>query len=211
MKKDLLIKTLTVGQMQTNCYIVCDQNSLEAAVIDPGDDAEYIHASLRDLHAKPTQIIATHGHFDHILAALEIRLAYTIPFRIHESDTFLVSGMKESARHFLGIHIEDMPPKIDGFIKEGDQIQIGRHDLRVIETPGHTPGSICLHSRESSFILTGDTIFAGGSVGRTDFSYSSSDALLISIQKILKYSEDPVLYPGHGPVSSIKQEKQFHL
>lgn len=211
MNSQFVIKRLIVGQLQTNCYVLADRNSSEAVIIDPGDDAEYIETILRDLAVTPTQIIATHGHFDHILAAFELQQAYRIPFLIHEADTFLVKRMKETAYYFLKIEVPDLPPQINGKLQAGDTIKIGKKQLNVIHTPGHTPGSTCLCCKEDRFMLTGDTIFAEGAVGRTDFSYSSQKQLMKSVEKILRFPSPTRLLPGHGVGSAVLDEKPHHL
>lgn len=169
------MEKLVVGQMATNCYLIDDM------IIDPGDDAEYIMSHIKE---KPKMIVATHGHFDHIMAAYALQLAYNIPFYIHEDDVFLLSHMKSSAKHFLGLKEVDPPPK-PSKIK----------DLSFIHTPGHTPGSICIIADGALF--TGDTLFADGSVGRTDFSYSNSRDLQKSVARIKALSEHKI-YAGHN-------------
>lgn len=187
------IITLPVGQMAANCYIV------GSVIIDPGDDAEYIMSHCRE---NPTLIIATHGHFDHIMAAFAIQKTYNIPVYLHHNDEFLVKRMNESAKHFLGI-TTDPPPDITPVTR------VSYGGLKVVHTPGHTPGSICLVSK--GMIFTGDTIFAGGGVGRTEHGYSSPEDLRTSITAILKYSAGTVMYPGHGEPSTVGKERAFHI
>ena len=205
-----IIKTLVVGQMAANCYILADQLVGEAIIIDPGDDAEYIINTLRDLNVTPTQIIATHGHFDHILAAFELQQAYQIPFLINQKDVFLVSRMQETAQFFLKMNILDIPPKIDAYITGQEKISCGKYPLTVIETPGHTPGSICLYLENLQILFTGDTIFAEGGIGRTDFNYSSQAKLNESIERVLALPQATVLYPGHGLTATVAVEKTYH-
>lgn len=172
------IETLVVGQMATNCYIV------DGIIIDPGDDAEYIMSHCK---TKPTMIVATHGHFDHIMAAYALQLAYNIPFYIHKKDIFLLARMQSSAKHFLGLKDIDPPPYPSEM-----------KDIMYIHTPGHTPGSICLYFPKNNILFSGDTIFAGGAVGRTDHEYSDKAALSRSIQTILSLPPETKLFPGHG-------------
>lgn len=209
--EELLVKPLVVGQLQTNCYLVMDTKRRETVIIDPGDDATYIADVVREEGMRPTHIIATHGHFDHILGAFELQQAYDIPFLIHQKDDFLVKRMKETARHFLGIDIPDLPPEIKGYVKETDEITVCAYTLHVLETPGHTPGSICLYSPQGKFMLTGDTLFAEGAVGRTDFAYSSFAKLRDSISNILSYPEETILYPGHGDSTTVHEENKHHI
>lgn len=207
--EDLLIKTLPVGQLQTNCYLVIDRSKNEALIIDPGDSADYIIRILTDEKVKPSKIVATHGHFDHILAVYELKLAYNISFLISKKDLFLVSAMQKNASHFLGVKV-DPPPEVDKYLFEDEKVKVGRYTFSVIETPGHTPGSICLYLKDKNALFTGDTIFAGGGLGRTDFSYSSKKDLYQSIKKIFQLPNKTTIYPGHGPKSLLSQEKHFH-
>lgn len=170
------MEKLVVGVMATNCYLIDDM------IIDPGDDAEYIMSHIDE---KPTKIVATHGHFDHIMSAFALQQAYNIPFYIHPDDIFLLQNMRSSAMHFLGLKDVDPAPNPTPI-----------ENIRFIHTPGHTPGSICLEFEDG--IIVGDTIFAGGAVGRTDFSYSSKKDLESSIERILSYSKHTKLFPGHG-------------
>lgn len=203
----LHIKTLPVGQLQTNCYLIIDPKSHDTLIVDPGDAADYIINMLRDIEGRPTHIIATHGHFDHILAVTELQLAYQIPFLIHQKDVFLVSRMQESAQHFLGITV-DPPPHIDGYV--GKTIRMGKETISIIETPGHTPGSVCLYMKKEYTLLSGDTLFSNGGVGRTDFSYSNPDALQKSLQKLFKLPQKTIVNPGHGSATTIAQEAAIH-
>lgn len=195
------IETLTVGQLQTNCYLVWDRISRRSIILDPGDDAELIINRLRDLNLHPQLILATHGHYDHLLAAHELKWAFNIPLHLHASDAFLVRRLRESTFHWLGTE-SGPPPAIDRFLKENEVIRFGQSSLSVLETPGHTPGSICLISQNSSTIFSGDTLFHQG-VGRTDLSYSSPTALENSLEKLFKLPADTVVYPGHGGTTTV--------
>lgn len=204
-KASLRVQTLPVGQMQTNCYLVIDTESRKCIIIDPGDDADYIQRIIQDNNYLPQIIIATHGHFDHIMGVTELQLAYNIPFLIHKKDEFLVRMMQSSAKHFLGLDT-DPPPLINGFLEPSEFIKLSKVKINTIETPGHTPGSICLYSDEDNFIICGDLLFAGGGVGRTDFSYSNPQELKESINVIFKLPKKTILYPGHGKPSTLQEE-----
>ena len=202
----LKIRKLTVGQLQTNCYLVMTGN--EALIIDPGDDADYILRIIADEGIAPTKVIATHGHYDHILAVTELKLAYQIPFLMHKEDEFLLKRMRASAAHF-GKIVSDPPPKIDKYLKEGESLKIGNYKLKIVHTSGHTPGSISLYSKVAKAVFVGDVIFAGGGMGRTDFAYSNRTDLLNSVGKLLKLPEDTVVYSGHGEETTVKRCQQF--
>lgn len=206
--QNLKIRRIVVGQLQTNCYLVIDKKSRQALIIDPGDDADYITRVVNDEKAEPIKIIATHGHFDHILAVGELSLAYQIPFLLHQKDEFLVQRMRQTTDYFLDV---DPGPSslIGGYLQQGDKVELGEVEFKVIETPGHTPGSVSLYCEEEKVVVVGDLIFAGGGVGRTDFSYSNFSDLQNSIQKILKLPEETVVLSGHSEETSIEQERRF--
>src|SRR3989344_3078409 len=141
------IITLPVGQMQSNCYLYTDVKTLKTIIIDPGDDADYIQRVISDKNLHPELIIATHGHFDHIMAVTELKLAYNIPLNLNCDDNFLIQNMQNSAKHFLS-YDPGPPPQIDGCIKHNEQIKLGENSLNAISVPGHTPGSICLYDKK---------------------------------------------------------------
>ncbi len=203
------IQQLVVGQLQSNCYLVYDNKSKETMIIDPGDDAEYITNTILKLHLSPVKIIATHGHFDHIMAAMELQLAFNIPFLIHKKDEFLVKRMNQTSIHFTGIEAGP-PPKIDYYLKPEDELKTKNLCLKVLHTPGHTPGSVSLASKADNIIIVGDLLFSGGSVGRTDFSYSQPNELSDSVTRVLSFQKNMIIYPGHGPETTIDIEQRFH-
>ena len=191
----LKIKQLVAGSLYTNCYLVFDSEEKRTLIIDPGDDADYISRNIESLDLIPEMVVATHGHYDHIMAAGELCLNYQIPFRINKKDEFLVERLLTTVHRYEKRN-DVLPPKIESFLKEGDKLSLGQHELAIIETPGHTPGSISLVS--DSFVLVGDLIFADGYVGRTDFSYSRASDLKKSIRKVLGLPSKTLVYPGHG-------------
>ena len=199
------VEKLVVGQLATNCYLVWDEKTRDSIIIDPGDDGDYIIQKIQDLKLFPKLLIATHGHFDHVLAALELRLAFSISFLIHKNDLFLLNRASQTAKHFLELRF-DPSAKPDKFIKEGDTIRFGGEKLKVLETPGHTPGGISLLGKR--IIFSGDTLFADG-FGRTDFSYGSKKDLEKSIEKLFKLPDDTLVYPGHGEEITIEEIKSL--
>lgn len=184
------VKCLSVGELQTNCYLVWNKHSSNCLIIDPGDDADFITIEILERKLKPKAILLTHGHFDHCLACLELKLNFNIPIYLNPKDTFLYQNAAKSAGHWTAVKALKQPPT-SPFPKE---IELGNETITVLSTPGHTPGSICLYSAPHLFV--GDTIFEEG-VGRTDFPYASSKDLKKSIAQIMSYPEETFIYSGH--------------
>lgn len=205
----MLITPLTVGQLQTNCYLVADRKTGKGIVIDPGDDAQLALQTIQDKNLKPVALVATHGHFDHLMAVLELQLALNIPFFIHQKDEFLVKRLRQTAQHFVGTD-PGPAPKVDKFLDPANHLKFGKTQLQIIETPGHTPGGISLYSPKEAAIFVGDMLFADGGIGRTDYGYASLDDLQESIGKLLTLPGKTIVYPGHGPETTIGAERQFH-
>lgn len=205
--KTIDIISIPVGQMQSNCYLYVDSSTLKTIIIDAGDDAEYITNIIISKNLIPQLIVATHGHFDHIMAVTELKLTFKIPFKINCRDDFLVKNIQDSAKHFLN-YDPGPPPLINGCLKDKDKIILAKNSLEIIEVTGHTPGSICLYDSKHTVLFTGDTLFAGQGVGRTDFEYSSSLELGNSLKKIFKLNTSTEIYPGHGSSSTLEQEKE---
>lgn len=200
----LNVKGLVVGQLASNCYLV--QNDDDLIIIDPGDDAEYIKDEVSKIDIKPSAIIATHGHFDHVMAARELQLVYKIPFIINEKDEFLVKRVASTASYFVGKN-EALDPKISAYIDEEIILKDNKW-FEVINTPGHTPGSVCLYNKKNGVLFAGDLIFEGGGVGRTDYKYGDSEVLMKSIKKIIKLPNDITVYSGHGSEFTIADFKK---
>lgn len=194
------LRRLPLGDLGTNCYLIWSEHSREALVIDPADDGGFITEQLLELQLQPQAIILTHGHFDHVLGLLELKLNFEIPVLIHSADVFLLERAQESALHWLGREVDPVPPP-DAFLEGGDELDFGDIELTVMETPGHTPGSICLYNDE--LIFTGDTLFADG-VGRTDFKYSDPQELQKSLKKIGQLPKKLAMFPGHGEPSTLE-------
>ena len=204
-----MIVSLSVGQLQTNCHLVLDEVSGDCIVVDPGDDGQLILQKIQDEKAKPVALIATHGHFDHLMAVLELQLALDVPFLIHRKDEFLVKRLRQTAKHFVGTD-PGPAPKVDEFLDPSKHLKFGNTQLQIIETPGHTPGGVSLYSQKEAVIFVGDTLFANGGVGRTDHAYASLEDLQESIGKLLTLPGKTLVYPGHGPETTIGAERQFH-
>ena len=185
-----MLRKLVVGPYQTNCYILACKDTLEGVVIDPGDEVARILKEISRNGIQVRSILITHGHVDHIGGAAELKRITKAPIFIHPSDA--------PALRF--------PP--DGNLREGQEIQVGTYTLTVLHTPGHSPGGVCFIAPGAVF--TGDTLFAG-SVGRTDFPGGSHETLVAGVRKkIFPLGDDLRVYPGHGPASTIGQERRMN-
>lgn len=195
---------LVVGPLDCNCYIVGDEETRAAIVIDPGGDDERIDEAIARHGLSITAIVATHAHFDHIVAADRLRTLTGAPFYLHGDDIALLDWYETSGRLFLGLELGP-PPEIDTRPAEGDKLVAGAATLEVLHTPGHSPGSLSLVGE--GMVFSGDTLFAG-SIGRSDLPGGSSDVLLRMISaKLLTLDDDTVVYPGHGPATTVGAER----
>jgi len=203
----MLIDRVVVGLLQTNSYIVFDKYSGKGVVIDAGGGPWEIIHRIEEKGIKVEGIYVTHCHFDHILAVRELKEALGCKFYIHRADEEVLKRSVEDAELYLGLSSFD-PPKPDGYIDDGDEIRIGRNILKVLHTPGHTPGSVSYVF--DGGVFTGDTLFAG-SIGRTDMFGGDIKLLVKSVvEKLFKLPDQYVIYPGHGPTSTIGVEKKFN-
>ena len=200
----MILKTLLVGPLETNCYILGDEKSKEAVVIDPGGDFEEIEKQVEESNLRVKYIVLTHGHFDHTGALAQLKKATGAEVLIHAEDADMLSPT-EQAQPFLMESGQD-PLPADGTLKEGDKVQFGQYTLEVLHTPGHTPGGISLLIDKMIFV--GDTLFCG-SIGRTDLPGGSFEQLIDSIKrKLLTRGDDYLIYPGHGPASIVGEERR---
>jgi hydroxyacylglutathione hydrolase len=194
---------LEVGRLGTNCYLAYDANR-NAVVVDPGDDAERILDEIHKHSLQVTDILLTHGHFDHILAADEVRRETGAKIVACEKELPLLSKGKNNLSIFYGSAVT---VECDKTVSEGDKIQCGSMEFQVLETPGHTPGGVCYYSPEG-ILFSGDSLFRE-SIGRTDFPGGSFEALITSVrEKLLCLSDDTRVLPGHEEESTIGHEKQ---
>ena len=193
----MLVDIFTVGMLSTNCYVASSQETKEAIIIDPGLDLsseanpilDYIAA--KKLNVK--FIVNTHGHDDHIKGDLLFQQKYNVPICIHVLDEYFIKELEKPK----------FPPNL--LLKDSSLIKVGNETLRVLHTPGHTPGSICLVGE--NLVFTGDTLFAGG-IGRTDFPGGSMSDMRNSLKKLMELPLNLLVYPGHGETSIIVEEKR---
>ncbi len=202
----MIFLSTIVGPLDVNCYILACRETCEGIVVDPGDGVDTILQLVADHDLKIVEIVATHGHFDHIGRVTSLMEKTGAPFAIHKADMFMVEGLADIAA-FLGFQT-DPPPAVDRFIDEGDAIAFGRETLNILHVPGHAPGNIAL--TWPGHAIVGDTVFAG-SIGRTDLEGADLQTLMDSIHnKILTLPGDTILHPGHGPDTTIDREKRIN-
>lgn len=195
----MYLKTLIVGMMEANCYIVGEESTKEVFIVDPGGDYKKIKKIIDEDGLKPQAVINTHGHGDHIGADGE----FGLPVWIHRQDAEFLQDPSKNLSGAFGFLLKTK--QAARLLEDGDILKIGQHSLEVIHTPGHTPGSICL--KGEGVVFTGDTLFCEG-IGRTDFVYGSEEDIVRSIkERLLGLDDDYVVYPGHGPTSTIGNEK----
>ncbi|HKZ22626.1 MAG TPA: MBL fold metallo-hydrolase [candidate division Zixibacteria bacterium] len=202
-KDKMILERIVVGPFEVNCYIFGDAKTKEVVVIDPGENFPLIWDGIQEGKYHVKGIVLTHGHADHIGAVGELKNKTQAPIYIHPEDKEMLTDPKLNRSIYFGVAIT--APAADKFLKEGDILKIGNVSLKVIHTPGHTPGGICLEY--DKILFTGDTLFAS-SIGRTDFPGSSFQSLIDSIKKKLLILPDEIeVFPGHGPSSTIGEER----
>lgn len=202
----MIINTIVVGPLEVNCYILGCEDTKEAAIIDPGDNADEIIKTIDSEGLKPVYIINTHAHFDHIGAVKTIQDHFKIDFLLHKDDLFFVDNASAQARAF---GLDPIPkPDVNKYVNNGDKISLGNKVIGVIHTPGHSPGCVCYLIDNNVFV--GDTLFAG-SIGRSDLPGGSHETLITSIkEKLFPLGNNTLVYPGHGPSTTIEEEKEHN-
>ena len=175
----MLIKSIQVGMLETNCYFLIDEGSKKTIIIDPGDEADKIISFIEDEKLVPQMILLTHLHYDHVTALPEIKAKYNIPVYAYEK------GLSDN-----------------GVIKFLDT------ELEILYTPGHEPSSICIYGKRDNFIFTGDTLFYQN-VGRWDLSGGNLEQLKNSLRKLIELPYNTIVYPGHGPSTNLKESREY--
>ncbi len=200
------IEKLVVGPLQENCYIVADENTGEALIVDPGDEPERIIEFVAELGVTVTKLIGTHGHVDHIGAVEPLKRQFGVPFYLHPGDELFLAHTAENGLAFGMQGLEN--PVVDEHLKEGNPVNCGQIELQVFEVPGHSPGSIILVAENHA--LVGDLVFSG-SIGRTDLPGGDYAAMMASLEsKLLTLPETTKLYPGHGDSTILAVERQYN-
>lgn len=200
-----MIKCLRTGKLATNTYLViCPQTNI-CAIIDPGGNHTKILETITTLGCQVTLIINTHGHADHIAANKALVAALNCKLAIHQADARMLTATDDIVAQYLGLTGEQ--PQADHLLKDGDELHIGAMTFQVIHTPGHTPGGISLYNADTKVLFSGDTLFKR-SMGRYDLPGGNLQDLKRSLQKLCLLPEDVVVYPGHGPLTTIKNERE---
>lgn len=202
----LKVRSYTLGPFATNCYFLYDPEERVGVIFDAGFAPARMLEDLRASGIRVKALINTHGHIDHVAGNREVLETFPVPLYIHRADLPLLSSAPLQGQ-FFGITCEPSPPPTDT-LEEGDEVVIGNYILKVLHTPGHTPGSLCFYDPLSRICVVGDTLFQG-SVGRTDLPGGDWETLVRSIQeKLYTLPDDVVIYPGHMGISSIGEEKR---
>jgi len=199
----LKILGFPVGPLQANAYLAICEDTLQCALVDPGEEDELLLAAVAEENATVESILLTHAHLDHIGGVAEVKRETGVPVYLHPADMNLYNAAPLQA-HSFGLEIETPPPP-DRELEDGQTIRIGSSELEVRHTPGHSPGHVCLIG--DGFALVGDCVFAG-SIGRSDLPGGDGRTLIESInERIMTLPDDTVLYSGHGPATTVGRER----
>lgn len=201
------IKSMTLGMVATNCYLIINKETKKALLIDPADNALRISNVIEENVCTLKAILLTHGHFDHIMALNELKKRYNVPVYAHEEEEDV---LKQSSLNMSGMIGQIYTTQADIYVKDGEHLKLAGLDIIVLHTPGHTKGGVCYYLPEEKVLMSGDTLFHC-SIGRTDFPTGSMSQLVRSVKEQLFVLPDDVqVYPGHDSVTSIGYEKQYN-
>jgi len=202
----VIVRRLAVGPLEANCFLIGDEDSRKAMVIDPGDEPDRIMAVVKDGNLSLEYIVCTHAHFDHVGAVPDIKDETGAKIVIHKDELEIYQGARDMAA-FWGYDISPLPEP-DMLVEDGDEIRLGALSFRVLHTPGHSPGGMCLFG--AGAVVTGDTLFAGA-VGRTDFHGGDINKLKGSFKRLLSLPPETEVLAGHGPNSTIGRERSENV
>ncbi len=201
------IHQLTLGPVQTNCYIVCNEETKEAVMIDPADEGAYIAKRIRSMGYTLKAILLTHGHFDHMTGAEALKEATGAEIYVSKEDADLMADPKLNCGGMAG---QRVTLTADRFVSDGETLTLAGIEFQVFATPGHTIGGVCYYVEAEKVLFSGDTLFQE-SVGRTDLPTGNGRRLIKSIQeKLMPLPDDVDVYPGHGPDTTIGHERRYN-
>ncbi len=204
----MIIEPIVVTPIAANCYIVACSDTKDAMVIDPGGDIDLILARITNLGVQVKLIVGTHAHIDHVAGVYALKQFINVPFLLHPAEEMLLKMLPAQGVMF-GIPVSGIPT-IQRYLHEGDTVEVGRLVFGILETPGHSPGGICLKSTTEPVIFVGDALFEG-SIGRTDLPGGDYDTLIAGIQaKLLSLPDETIVYSGHGAPTTIGNERQYN-
>ncbi|WP_205544213.1 MBL fold metallo-hydrolase [Rubrobacter indicoceani] len=201
----MILEMLTVGPFQENCYLVGDESSGSAVLIDPGDEAARIAMMVENTGLVVEKILLTHAHIDHVGAVVAAVEEYSCPVLAHEESVEMLGRLPQQAV-MMGMKFGKIP-EVDDFIPDGGEIKVGSLSLQALYTPGHSPGHLAFYEANEGFVVAGDALFAG-SVGRVDLPGGDGPLLIRSItEKLLTLPGETLVCPGHGPQTTIARER----
>lgn len=205
---DYRMYSMQLGMVQTNCYLVWNDDTREAFVVDPADRADMIAMKLRQNNLTLKAILLTHGHFDHMMAVPDLKRMFHVPVYAGEAERpILLDAAANLSAGWGGLAVEF---EADHYLKDGEMIRIAGFDITVIATPGHTIGGVCYYLKEEGQLFAGDTLFRG-SYGRTDLETGNTLSLMKSIrEKVLVLPPETYVYPGHDSATSIGYERRYN-
>ena len=201
----MILEKLTVGPFQENCYIVGDEASGTGVLFDPGDEAMRISLAVEQTHLEISQIVITHAHIDHVGAVAALVDEYSCPVLMHAEAEPMLKEIPNQAL-MMGLRFGKVPA-VDGYVEDGDVLEIGGLRFEALYTPGHAPGHLAFYAAGEGLVLSGDALFAGG-VGRVDLPGGSMEVLMRSInERLLTLPDETAVYSGHGPETTIGEER----
>lgn len=202
------VERFALGIVRTNCYLVYNDDTKEVIIVDPADSANVIKNEIKEKGLSVQAILLTHGHFDHIMAAKELRDTYEVPIMAHESEEAILED--SSMNLSIGMGSSPYTIKADRLLHDEDVLELLHTKIKVLHTPGHTAGGVCYLFEDEKILISGDTLFEG-SIGRTDFPTGSMSTLVRSIKdKLMVLDDDVVVYPGHEGETTISRERKFN-